>query len=436
MLSCPVSPSRIVGGPLWISRGCAKHSAYHVRCGLAKLGVFILGASVGLVTPVFGQPVMRDSAGIRLIDNARDAADRQVGPILDVSRMRTFNGLIQSRMTAARLLQGDRLVLTDDGAHQLVFLDLRSGSRTIAGREGDGPEEFRSFRGLWRCGGDTLVVRSGLADLKVFDSRGRFVRARTASVLRGGVYGSSADCSVVVVRRTEQSGAVGAAPRGTLEWYDIETNANVAIASISAQERQVIAYLGGSAAVVVPFTGMPVIATRRDQVLVARTDIPEIRVYGRRGSLERIIRWSAIPDPLTAADRNQYETLRLRLDTLIRRGTTAQTPSLEQFDLPATKPLFVQLLVDDEGFIWVRKYPKLWDGFERIDETLNAFESEWWLFAPSGELLGTLGLPQGLAVKDISRRTVVGVHPDTMGILQVLVAPIQAEALRTRKLPR
>jgi hypothetical protein len=225
-------------------------------------------------------------------------------------------------------------------------------------------------------------------------------------------------------------------PSLSLGWHDIEKNASLVIANVRAEDRQVISYLGGSAAVVVPFGPMATVTTSDDHVLAGQTDVPEIRIYGRHGGLERIVRWSATPERLTTADRKQYETLRLQLDTLVRRGTTAQTPSLEEFDLPVVKPLFVQVIADDEGFIWVRKYPKMWDGFERIDQTLNGFESEWWLFAPSGELLGTVSVPRGIVVKDIRNGTILGVRPDRVSTLEVLVAPIRSEVLRSARAHR
>jgi hypothetical protein len=376
--------------------------------------------------------IVRDSAGIEIVENGPEATTRDLGRMLDEPAGRNVEGLELTRVTAALLLADERIVLTDDPARQLVFVDVPSGSRTAVGRRGPGPEEFESLRAMWRCAGDTLVIRGGVLGLKVYDSGGRFVRMSPATRMRSAAVGVSTDCSSVLIHIPNIQSEDVPNDSATLAWYDVTRDSITEIVDVAMQDRQVIPYLGERFAVAVPFGTAPAIATGGDRLFMARSDSPEVRVYDRGGQLVRIIRWKADPEPLTEQDRSRYESVRLDLDERVRPGTTNQVPTLADFRLPASKPIFSRLLVDDDGRLWVRKYPPGYEGFERAYGTAFAdAEQAWWIFSPSGQLLGLGAMPRDVVIKDVRGGKVVGLRLDDDDVPHIWVAPLRAPALAT-----
>lgn len=377
------------------------------------------------------QTVRRDSAHVEIIENGPAAAARYLGPVVDEARTVSLEGLELSRVTAARLLADGRVALTDNAAFRVVLVDPASGQQKAVGRRGDGPEEFQDFRGMWRCAADSLLVRTGLAGLRVLDANGGFAAARTTPRLRSAAYGASADCSALVLGVPNIRSDAVPNDSVTVGWYDLADDTFAEVTRVPLQARQVIDYLGEKVPVIVPFAERAVFAVAADRLYVGRTGTPEILVYDRRGRLVRIIRWAAKPEPITAADRSRYEEVRQQLDSRVRPGTTAQVPSLDAFDLPRRKPVFAGLIADDDGGLWVRKYPATWENFEQaygpafIDDP-----PEWWVFGPSGQLVGTVTTPRKLVVKDLRAGLLAGLTVTGDDLPVIHIAPLHETLMR------
>jgi len=183
----------------------------------------------------------------------------------------------------------------------------------------------------------------------------------------------------------------------------------------------------------VPFTQDWSFAVGGDRLYAGRGGTPEIRVYDRRGTLIRLIRWVAQPAPVTTSDRERYESVRLQLDERVRPGITAQVPALTAYTLPDTKPLFAQLIVDDDGCLWVRQYPELEELLDRGYGAMFAQQDRaWWLFAPSGRLLGSVTMPPRFTIKDIRNGVMVGLLVDDDDVVRLHLLPLKGEILNPR----
>jgi hypothetical protein len=369
--------------------------------------------------------VVRDSLGVVVVDNPGSAARIELGEMVANSEMLEFDSPPVSGVAAARILDGGRVVLTNDEAKNLLFLEPENGRVISVGRAGAGPEEFANFHDLLRCAGDTVVVRIGAAGLRVLDGHGAFIQSKQKATLRGPTFGITSDCTEVVVNaaRGRVSDPVSEL---VVAWFNLTSDVVREVTRLPLQERQVINFLGSPVPVIVPFAPAASVVVARDHVVLGFGDTPELRWYDRSGNLRRVVRWHAERKPLSRPVREDYERLRLALDSLFRAGTTAQTPSLSEFRLPKAIPLFAGILADDKGRIWLRQYPPLWDGYERLDPSLNTFSNNWWLFSETGELLGTVTTPARFVVKDIRAGHVLGLRVGETGLVRVTTAPLRS----------
>lgn len=136
---------------------------------------------------------------------------------------------------------------------------------------------------------------------------------------------------------------------------------------------------------------------------------------------------------VTASDRVGYESIRKRLDKKFGPGTSADFPALGDFEvIPATKPLYTRLLVDDEGYLWIQQYPDVWEGFVRIfGPGLNERDFRWWLFSPSGRLMGIFSTPKHLVIQDVRNATVVAIARGVDDVEQVYLLRLEKPSLGT-----
>lgn len=90
---------------------------------------------------------------------------------------------IQYLVGAVRLSDG-RIVVGDNGFHELMYYDAQGRHQHTVGGDGDGPGEFRNLRSIARMRGDTVVTwDSQLRRMSYFDSNGGFA---LSSVLNWG----------------------------------------------------------------------------------------------------------------------------------------------------------------------------------------------------------------------------------------------------------
>jgi hypothetical protein len=59
-------------------------------------------------------------------------------------------------------------------------------------------------------------------------------------------------------------------------------------------------------------------------------------------------------------------------------------------------------------------------------------DAEWWLFAPSGKLLGSVTTPRRFIVKDIRNGMMVGLLMDDDDVPRLHLLPVRREILNSR----
>ena len=157
-----------------------------------------------------------------------------------------------------------------------------------------------------------------------------------------------------------------------------------------------------------PFARRVVYFPSRSGLYVGASKDLEIQRFRTDGVLDRLIFASHRSLVLTDEHRDLFEDY--------ERGRLAESASPEELEralaaveFPETVPPYSQLLVDSEDHLWVRDY--------KIRGTPGP--EVWSVFAPEGQLLGTLKTPERLEVQQIGVAFILGIWTDELDVSYV-----------------
>jgi len=388
---------------------------------LASIGVLACGGE-GEFSVGFERT---DSAGVEIVHNMGVASSA-----FQLDSGRVLPGPPLARVQAGRLLNGGQAVYSDGARNRLIFAHPDSSGWRSVGGPGEGPGEFRGIRAIWRCGGDTLVVRSGLSGAQLFTIEGQYARSIVDPRIRGGGLGVSSDCGRFALMSPMSASEQNLmADSLTYGWYDPAAGSLAASIRIPIARRQVISFYGEEVPAAVPFENDAILAVADSLMYSGSASIPAIRTFDPAGLLIRIARWQAHPQALTDDDRSRYERMRMELDTLQGPGASDRVPRLDAFELPKVKPLMSRLISGGGGDLWIQKYPSYWEGFES-SHTAASDEVEWWVMDSSGKILGSVAAAPQTRILDVRSGSVLTVRPDRMGvpIVRVHADPFDSSA--------
>jgi hypothetical protein len=170
-----------------------------------------------------------------------------------------------------------------------------------------------------------------------------------------------------------------------------------------------------------PLSPRAVFAVHGEEIYVAETLIPRIRVFDSTGSLQRELTW--IPETTLSPDLALEE-----VGDLIRARAEPERASLmleraDAFPVRDRVSDFWGFLVDERGFLWVRPY-------DIVQHALPSFAAsvagpghggEWLILSPEGVEVSRVQLPDALEPTQITEDVVVGIHRDELGVESVQV---------------
>lgn len=301
-----------------------------------------------------------------------------------------------------------------DGQLQAVQVFGADGShvRTI-GRKGAGPGEFGNAIGMgWGPGGRLWVVDPGNGRYAVFDTTGRYLEQhlRTLGFYQvpwpGGF--DAAGRLHDNVARFEGTGA----PKGALVRYrlDLQSADTFWLPDFEPEVYQVVTDQGRSRATApVPFSpNLEWTLGPEGHLWYGVSDRYRIVEATLEGDTLRIIEKEWEPLPVTEEDRREVvERLREFAD---RVGLT-----IDESRVPATKPAFTSLFVDEAGRLWVRPSFEP-DGARTLD-----------VFDEAGRYLGAVRLEVDLALLPpvlVHEEAVYSTAADELGVPYVVRARI------------
>jgi hypothetical protein len=371
-------------------------------------------------------PAVRDSAGIRIVQNTRpawgegDAWRVDAAPMLDLG-VGEGDANYQFGVVADALRLSDGSVIVADGQMNEVRMYDAGGRyvRTI-GRKGGGPGEFQGLWNLFLLPGDTVAAHDYMASrLTLFAPGGALARTVTLAPLDKLVpprpLGIFADGTLVAGPMYNPSfEAAGSTPTRdttTLTRYSAAGAQAGSLGRILGEESFSMVSGGKEERFAirqpVPFGHNTVVVVSGTRMLVADNTRYELAEHTPDGRVTRLIRRDVPAEPVTDADRTDY--LERNRPAEGDRLREMQERMLSQVPFPERKSAFQALRIDDRGNAWVQRHAP------------PDVETPWDVFDPDGRLLGTVPMPAGFVVTQIGDGFVVGIWKDEMDVQHVRV---------------
>lgn len=368
---------------------------------------------------------VRDSAGIRIVENARPADDSRlpwrIGSEASVSIGRVVGeeAYLLHGVAAAVTLRDGRIVLANSGTNEIRVFDASGTHQATWGRTGEGPGEFTALAGVASWPGDSIVAWGTQArTIAVFDSGGIVGRSfvlhaddrpkEPRAILRDGV----------VLGRAVSSGAVPGYRREELT-YDLSDGDGNPLVSLGVHAgREWFLNMGGQFPVLglLPFSRSLTEASWGETVILAPDDHYEIRAYDRTtGGLARIVRRDYTNRAPTRDEVDQAIDEALGRTSLTGDRLEWTREGYKGMPLVESFPAFRALLTDGLDHLWVR------------EATLPGEDGPappWTVFDPEGRVLGFVETPGGLTILEIGADYILGQATDDLGVESVQVWPL------------
>ncbi len=380
-------------------------------------------------------PAVRDSAGIRIVQNEHPAWKKgqewrvDAEPLLDVGGEEGDANQQFARVADAVRLSDGTLLVADGQVNELRAFDAQGQYLRTLGRAGGGPGEFKGLEDLYLLPGDTVAAFDYMsARLSFFAPTGAFARGvglgRLEKNLPPRPLGVFSDGSLLVAPMYNPVFTNSPKPsRDTVPLARFSAaGAQAALLGRVPGEETVTLASGGSNGFAtrssVPFGLATSFAVHGDRLLVG--DAAKYELVERRpdGAVVRLIRRAGEPEAVTEADRAAYLEKRRNAISQSDRFREAEERMIKSLPFPPRKGHFAGLRMDAEGNAWVERHPA------------PGGDTPWDVFDAEGRLLGTVTTPAGLRVTQIGADFVVGVWKDELDVAHVRVHRIAKPAAR------
>jgi hypothetical protein len=381
-------------------------------------------------------PAVRDSAGIRIIENHQPAwstdeawrlADR---PMVDIGGFTEDPNYELFRVNDALRLDDGRIVVANGGSAEMRFYDARGQYLQAVGREGAGPGEFEWLQYVSRYGRDSLLAwDSRLRRANVYDLEATFHRSSLLSnqdyfalllLPDGSLFGremgmmQAGEEIPTGIRRLRWVHARFGIADST-EFHPFGEFPETELYTDFEDEHM---HMGA-----VAFGARTVYAATDSMVWIGTADAFAIDGYTLDGRLAVRIRAPDIgPDPITAEDKAAWVDDQVGDRDLM--GGSGMGEHMRAFyermphrEYPAP---YDRLLADRGGRVWVQ-------------HTRRPHESRhtWTVFDPGGQWLGNIAMPGGFSPFDVGNDYVLGVWRDDLEIEHVQLYSLNKPAQAT-----
>ena len=364
-------------------------------------------------TPERRGPVVRDSAGVRIVENTTPLWQEGEGwhlspePVVDIGGGdREEEQLF--RVVGALRLSDDRIVVANGGTNEIRFYGPEGAFLSASGGEGEGPGEFRRLSALRRLRGDSLFAQDGrLYRSSVFDGQGRFIRTVQPQASRGRssidiVFDDGMMLGSSIVRLNVADVELGLF-RMAFTFYRFDGAGDLVdtLGVYPGLEVYMVPSQGGMPSTYRhPISRATYFQFLPDGYYVADNDTYEIQKYAPEGKLQQIVRRLTAP---VQVEPQHMKTLRERALAAVTNDDRRR--STEQFyrdmPVPETFPAYGGIAVSVEGYLWVREY-----------DLPGNEANNWAVYDAEGILQGTMGLAPRFQPLDIGPDYVLGLWRD------------------------
>ncbi len=369
---------------------------------------------------------VRDSAGVRIVENARPADDSRLPwrigpePAVSIGAVTGDEAYLLHRADDAQVLPDGRIAVANAGTQEIRVFDASGAHQASWGGAGGGPGEFTALAGVASWQGDSIAAwDSRLRTVAVFDSEGALGRTLA---LEGGDRPSTLRMPLgggMVLGRANTSSRGPGYNRETFAYalHDAEGSVRVPLGEHPGREN----YINMDGPVVLfgqlPFTRSLHEASWAEGIVLTPDDLYEIRVHdATTGALARIVRREYANRAPTREEVDNAIDAALEGSSLSGDQLEANRESYKAMPLVETFPAFRTLVVDALDHLWVR------------ETTLPGMERPaplWTVFDPDGRVLGFVETPEGLTILQIGADYVLGRTTDDLGVESVQVWPLE-----------
>ena len=398
-----------------------------------------LVVALGWAAPTVAAQAARDSAGTRIIENARpiwmpgNEWRLSEQPTLVVGEAAGGVGHL-GRIAGATRLSDGRVVIADQATLQLKFYDpsgrhLQSVSATGPDLQTGPMRQMPGFDKIRRLAGDSIAVESA-GGAWIFTPSGTLARSvQFAPFPAGTLQGPH----LLVLGRFHNGTAVAGdypqgrrGPAGAQQWVDSAS----------------LFLIGRTGEVVRPLSNLPLVIFRAGPNGPRPMDMwpqgvwassgsafywgfPEqyaIRVYDTDWNLQRIIRRTWTARPFTAADQASYVDGWMQMwSKATGAAREAERKEMLESAYPELIPPFSDVLATPAGELWVREAdltgaPGCW-----CFAGLSTVPSKWSVFDGGGRWLGDVAMPPRFIPLEIGADYVLGRSRELDAISRVVM---------------
>ena len=364
------------------------------------------------------QSAVGDSAGIRIVENARPPEGSRLGwrigaePAVSIGVPEGEEPYMLDQVTDATRLGDGRVVVANAGTAELRVFDASGQHLATWGRAGEGPSDFSRLVHVGTWPGDSITAwYTGSAGIAVYDGRGRF--GRIFALRNGESVGGPrprpvgmAAGSILSVRPVEE------ADSAIVEIWDGDGVLSVSLGTHPAVEIVAITdERGAQYNEPLGYGRQLVTGLWGDLVVVSPTTHYEIHAFRGDGSLHRVVRRDHVLRSPSEADREPYVE-----ESMVHILATPGLPE-QMVEMARTQfhripfadyfPAFSSVLGDATGHLWVQEY-------EYPREARPG--SLWTVFDPEGHVLGFVETPEELQIYEIGEDYILGRAEDELGV--------------------
>lgn len=294
-------------------------------------------------------------------------------------------------------LLSDGAFVVADGGQSKVYAFGGDGEPTwSAGRDGEGPGEFREIKDLWVTPGDTVMVFDrALQRVTILNRRGEFLsshRVRSPRSLYGKV-GRFSDGSWYArdIHRARR-GAPGSILVDTIQFRLLDTGFSEGsrLLSVPASKAVSLSLYGQTVYRATPFTPYPVYDEVGRCLFVSNAESFDLHAVNSQGQIALDVsnRWARV-----AVDEDTEELWREQvLDVVPEQERALASTILDEMPMPDSLPAYHSLTADDQGYLWLALYrPPVGVGKRWLVLSVSGTPSGLVEFPRPGELLSVQG---------------------------------------------
>lgn len=399
---------------------------------IAAVVILITACQDGGVQP--SNVTVRDSAGVRIVDNATDLWNTPVRwrtspqPVVRIGAVEGEEHDLFDGVRGLVVLSDGRIVVANNGDESVRWYSPDGAFLLQRGGPGEGPGEFSRLGDITLLDGDTVVAVDWAGRrFTLFGPDGAVgptTRIDGMTAPPGRMY-----------RLSSGEWILGTSGASTAQLGDGPPEAGVyrldsPLLRISADGSQVDTLglfpsteveirtdQGGLLFGPAPFGRRLAYAVVDDEVLIATGDRLQLDIYSPAGSVLRSVRAPDVDVSLTSEDGTAYhEFLRERAANASPDQRAAVERSISDTQLPDSMPAFSSIVVDADGSVWVGEF--------RPD--MGAAQ-QFLVFDTDGRFTGRAAMPPSFRVMAIDGRLAWGRTTDELGVEYVVAYELEEQ---------